>query len=77
MDSKYLITSPSLLNVLNMEHTANDLTLLRYNVAETLVLVEIPPTSPYYGLSFAKTKEEARAIIAGETWQHDPEIFGV
>ena len=77
MDSKYLITSPSLLNVLNMEHTANDLTLLRYNVAETQVLVEIPPTSPYYGLSFAKTKEEARAIVASDEWQHDPEIFGV
>lgn len=76
MDSKYLITSPSLLNILNMEYTANELTLLRYNVAETQVLVEIPPTSPYYGLSFAKTKEEARAIVSGEDWQHNPDIYG-
>ena len=77
MASKYLITSLSVLNVLNIEHTANDLTLLRYNVAGTQVLVEVPPDSPYYALSFAKTKEEARAIVASDEWQHDPDIYGV
>lgn len=76
MDSKYLIIPSSMLDELNMEYTHNELNMLRYNVARTQVLIEIPSTSPYYTLPSIKTKDEAREIINGEEWQHDPDVYG-
>ena len=41
---------------------------IRTNLQGNKHLVEVTPNSPYYGLSFSKSKAEALEIVAGPDW---------
>ena len=74
-NNRYLFVSASTLNLMDEAHVLErDLIRLRKNIAGTQWIVEVAPGSPYYNLSFAKTHEEALAIVAGPDWSQDDEL---
>jgi hypothetical protein len=71
-NSRYLLCGESVLNVIQDEYVIGGTKLwARPNIAGTQWIVEVQPSSPYYNLSFAKTHEEALAIVAGPEWTEE------
>ena len=69
MENRYIITSAYVVNVLNPLHLIGGTKdWIRENLAGNRYLVEVTPDSPYYNLSFTKTKAEALEIVEGPEW---------
>lgn len=75
-DNRYLVVYASTLNLINEQHVIGGTKLwARPNLAGTQWIVEVQSGSPYYNLSFAKTHQEALAIVAGPEWSEQDDEY--
>lgn len=78
MESKYAIMGVNALNIVNLSFTSHqDVSTIKRSRDGKKVLLEFPPGSIYYGLSFAKSRAEAIALTRGDNWGCPPEICGI
>lgn len=66
-NNKYIIVSSSVAAVINSGYIV-DAERVIYSIDGTQYVAEITPESPYYNLSFAKSREETLQIMRGENW---------
>jgi hypothetical protein len=70
--------SISALGIVNLDHTSHkDISTIKRSRDGNKVLLEFPPESIYYSLSFAKSRAEAIALTRGDNWGCPPEICGI
>lgn len=75
-DNRYLVCGPTVYNVISEQYLIGGTKLwARPNLAGTQWILEVEPSSPYYNLSFAKTHQEALAIVAGPEWSEQDDEY--
>lgn len=78
MESRYAIMGTNALNIVNLNYTSHkDISTIKRSRDNKKVLLEFPPGSIYYNLSFSKSRAEAIAATRGDNWGCPPEICGI
>jgi hypothetical protein len=75
-NNKYLVCGATVFNVISAQYVIGGTKLwARPNLAGNRWIVEVQSGSPYYNLSFAKTHQEALAIVAGPEWSEQNDEY--
>ena len=75
-NNRYMVGAENTLSLMREEYLLpQSKKYARSNIAGNKWIVEVQSGSPYYNLSFAKTHQEALAIVAGPEWSEQNDEY--
>jgi len=75
-NNRYMVCAENTLSLMREEYLLpQSKKYARSNIAGNKWIVEVQSGSPYYNLSFAKTHQEALAIVAGPEWSEQNDEY--